>query len=113
LGDESLVWQAIEDLEHCALSDAEKSLLRFVGKVNQDCATVNVADIAALHEAGYNDEAIYDAITVCALFNFYNRWIDGSGVSDLPREAYRQSGRNLAREGYAREETPASAGKPD
>lgn len=110
MGDEALVWQAIENLEQSALSDAEKALLRFVGKVNLACAAVNDADIAGLHAMGYNDEAIYDAITVCALFNFYNRWIDGSGVSDLPKEAYRQSGKNLAHQGYAREEAPSPGG---
>ena len=33
-----------------------------------------------LRAAGWDDEAIYFAITVCALFSFYNHWIDASGV---------------------------------
>ncbi len=83
--------------------------MRFVGKMNHACATVGAEDITALHGHGFSDEAIYDAITVCALFNFYNRWIDGSGVSDLPKEAYRQSAKRMAREGYAREEASPSS----
>ncbi len=44
--------------------------------------------------------AIYDAITVCALFNFYNRWIDASGVHEMPAEAHRLGGKRLAQNGY-------------
>ena len=39
---------------------------------------------------GWNDEAVYFAISVCALFNFYNRWIDAGGVQALSDEAHRQ-----------------------
>jgi hypothetical protein len=28
---------------------------------------------------GWDDEAIYFTVTVCALFNFYNRRIDANG----------------------------------
>jgi hypothetical protein len=51
--------------------------------------------------AGWSEEAIYDAITVCALFNFYNKWIDATGVSDMPAMAYEMSGQRLATRGYA------------
>ena len=51
--------------------------------------------------AGF-DEAIYFAITVCALFNFYNRWIDASGVHALSDEAHREGGKRMATHGYAR-----------
>jgi len=57
-------------------------------------------DIAEMHRAGWTDEAIYDAINVCGLFNFYNRWIDASGVCEMPEEAHRQSGKRLAERGY-------------
>ena len=50
----------------------------------------------------YDDEAIYYAITVCALFNFYNRWIDASGVHALSDEAHRMGGKRSAGMGYVR-----------
>jgi hypothetical protein len=52
--------------------------------------------------AGWTDEAIYFAITVCALFNFYNRWIDATGVHALSDEAHRQGGKRSAQFGYVR-----------
>ena len=39
-------------------------------------------------------------MTVCALFNFYNTWIDATGVSDRPAAAYDASGSRLATVGY-------------
>jgi len=55
-----------------------------------------------LTTAGWSEEAIYDAITVCALFKFYNAWIDATGVHDLPAFGYEMSGKRLATEGYVR-----------
>ena len=52
---------------------------------------------------GWTDEAAYFAITVCALFNFYNRWIDASGVHALSDEAHRVGGKRTAVNGYARD----------
>ena len=57
-------------------------------------------DLDEARAAGWTDEALYDAITVCALFNFYNKWIDASGVSDMPAAAYHASGERLATFGY-------------
>jgi hypothetical protein len=55
-----------------------------------------------LYAHGWDDEAIYYAITVCALFNFYNRWIDASGVHALSDEAHRHGAKRSAAGGYVR-----------
>ncbi len=92
----------LEDLDHSPLTDAEKVLLRFVDKVNQQSPSISPADIEPLHEAGWTDEQIYYAITVCALFNFYNRWIDATGVHALSDDAHREGGKRSATTGYVR-----------
>ena len=92
----------ISDLESSPLPSAQKALLRFVDKVNRQSPRIGPPDIAELREAGWSDEAIYYAITVCALFNFYNRWIDASGVHALSEEAHRASGKRSAKTGYVR-----------
>ena len=71
-------------------------------KVNADSVATTPKDIEALRKVGWADEAIYDAITVCALFNFYNRWIDATGVHVMSDEAHRQGGKRSATQGYAR-----------
>ena len=70
LGSEELVQGVLRDINSSGLSDAEKLLMHFLDKVNHDSPRISPADIAPLHAAGWTDEAIYYAITVCALFNF-------------------------------------------
>lgn len=102
LGSEELVRQVLHDIDSSSLADAEKLLLHFLDKVNHDSPRITPADIAPLHDAGWTDEQLWYAITVCALFNFYNRWIDATGVCALSDEAHREGGRRSAFGGYAR-----------
>ena len=71
-----------------------------IEKVARAAWTVRREDVDAVRAAGWTDEAIYDAITVSALFNFYTTWVDGSGVGDLGD--YTMSGVRMAQEGYLR-----------
>ncbi len=93
-------------METSLLSESDKALFRFVRKVNDDSVSIQRSDIATLHAAGFTDEAIYYAITVCALFNFYNRWIDASGVHAMSDEAHRAGAKRSAIHGYARSSQP-------
>ncbi len=97
----------LQDIETSQLSKEEKALFRFVRKVNGDSVSIGPSDIAELHAFGYSDEAIYYAITVCALFNFFNRWIDASGVHAMSDEAHRAGAKRSAIYGYSRSSQPA------
>ena len=92
----------IRDLETSGLSEKEKALFRFVDKVNHQSPEIQAGDMQPLYAAGWDDAAIYYAITVCALFNFYNRWVDASGVHAMSDEAHRQHARRWATAGYLR-----------
>ena len=100
---EAFIWGVIRDLETSGLTEKEKALFRFVDRVNACSRNITSPDIEALHAVGWDDDAIYYAITVCALFNFYNRWITASGVAEMSDEAHRRQGRHLARHGYVRD----------
>ena len=104
LGDAEKVAAVLKDYRTAPISEAEKALFKFLEKVNRQSNTIRPADIAEVKAAGWPEEAIYDAISVCALFNFYNRWIDATGVQDMPAFGYQMSGHRLATEGYARPE---------
>lgn len=101
LGDRALVDAVLEDPETAPIPPREKALFRFVGKMNRDSTSIGREDAEAARAAGWTDEALYDALTVCALFRFYNAWVDASGVHDLPAAAYEGSGQRLAQFGYA------------
>jgi alkylhydroperoxidase family enzyme len=106
LNDHELVSSVIADVETSKLNESEKALFRFVRKVNEDSVSIGPPDIAALHAVGFSDEAIYYAVTVCALFNFYNRWIDASGVHAMSDEAHRAGAKRSAVHGYSRSSQP-------
>lgn len=99
---EEFIWGVIRDLDTSGLSEKEKALFRFVDRVNGCSRSITPDDMETLHRAGWEDDAIYYAITVCALFNFYNRWVDASGVHELSDEAHRQGGKRSAAAGYVR-----------
>jgi len=103
LGSEELVHSVLTDLEASPLEEKDKAVLRFVTKMTRDVPAVTAADVERVRAAGWDDEAIYFAITTCALFNFYNRWITATGVTEMSDEAHRQQGRHFARHGYVRD----------
>ena len=92
----------LRDLETSELDERHKALLRFVDRVNHESPHITEEETTPLYAAGWDDEAIYLAVTVCALFNFYNRWIDATGVHALSDEAHREGGKRTAMHGYVR-----------
>jgi uncharacterized peroxidase-related enzyme len=102
LGGEAFVWEVLRNPDQSLLEPREKAMLRFVAKVTTALPSVGAMDARALRDAGWDDEAIYFAVTTCALFNFYNRWITATGVPVMPRDAHREQGRDLATRGYTR-----------
>jgi alkylhydroperoxidase family enzyme len=91
----------LEDFRTAPIGDREKALFAFIEKMNRESNQLRPEDLEEARAAGWSDEALYDAITVCALFNFYNKWIDATGVGDMPAAAYAMSGQRLATAGYA------------
>jgi uncharacterized peroxidase-related enzyme len=102
LGDAALVDSVLADPESAGLDEQHKALFRFVDKVNHESPKMTHADLDTARAAGWTDEALYFAITVCALFNFYNRWVDATGVHALSDAAHREGGRRSALHGYVR-----------
>lgn len=103
LGDPDLVEGVIRDAATSTLDARHKALFAFLDVVNEDCASVTSGHLATLRAAGWTDEELYFAISVCALFNFYNRWIDASGVHGMSDEAHEQGAKRSAVHGYVRE----------
>ena len=90
----------MSDLESAPVSEKDRALYRFVKKMVHDSLSIGDADAETVRAAGWTDEALYDAITVVSLFQFYNNWIDATGVADMPAMAYEMSGHRLATVGY-------------
>ena len=97
-----MVEAVLQDYRTAPIEAREKALFAFVEKMNRNSSVLRKEDLDEAKAAGWSDEALYDAITVCALFNFYNRWIDATGVHAMSDEAHRLGAARSALHGYVR-----------
>jgi len=58
------------------------ALLEYCVRLTLAPAKCSEFDVVSLRGHGYSDEAISDAVQVCAYFNYMNRIADGLGVDD-------------------------------
>jgi len=100
LGDRSRVDAVLENPETAPVPAAEKALFAFVARVNGASYRLEQQHVDDLLAVGWSEEAVYDAITVCALFNFYNRWCDAAGVHPMTAEQHAMGGKRMAERGY-------------
>ena len=96
----------LHDPATAPISDAEKALFAFLDQVNHASFTLRREQVEAVLRAGCTEEAIYDAVTVCALFNFYNRWCDANGVHPMTLEDHARGGKRMAERGYLPPQPP-------
>ena len=90
-----------------------KPLLRYAKKLTETPARMTPADAEACYAAGWNDEAIMQAIAVACLANFMNRLVEGSGVHADPSK-FAMRAKAAVEKGYQRpfREKMAALGKP-
>jgi uncharacterized peroxidase-related enzyme len=97
---QDLVDEVIRDFETSRLDTAHKELFRYLAKLADNPAQIAAGDVEKLKQAGWSEEAIYDALTVASLFKFYNTWNNGSGVRNMRTTDYEHSGHRLVALGY-------------
>lgn len=95
--DEAVVDALMIDINASPVDDRLKPILRYVHKLTLTPTRITPDDAGAVFAAGWEERALFDAISVCALFNFMNRIVEGTGIKYDPlpegpaeREARRQ-----------------------
>jgi uncharacterized peroxidase-related enzyme len=94
-----LVKALLADLETAPLEAKMKPLLHYARKLTLSPARVSEADAAAVYDAGWGDDALYSTVLVTALFNFYNRLVEGVGLA-LPDGYVTEAAKRLSTKGY-------------
>ena len=79
--DPNILTALLKDVETSPVQDALKPLLMYVEKLTLTPARMSEQDAQAVYAAGWSEAALFDAVKVCALFNFMNRIVEGTGVS--------------------------------
>ena len=104
-----LITSLVDDLDGAAVEARLKPVLRFVCKLTREPAQITAADAEAVFAAGWGEDALHDAVAICALFNFYNRLVDGHGVKG-DAAMFPMIGALLKEKGYAPE--PKAGAEP-
>jgi uncharacterized peroxidase-related enzyme len=74
----------LSDVDTAPVSDKLKPILRFVRKLTLAPSTITQHDADAVYAEGWEEQALYDATSVCALFNLMNRLVEGTGIKANP-----------------------------
>jgi uncharacterized peroxidase-related enzyme len=78
--DEGVVARLLDAVDGAPVEARMKPVLRYVRKLTQTPSRIMAADAEAVFAAGWDERALHDAVSVCALFNFMNRLVDGLGI---------------------------------
>lgn len=79
-GDEHLSAEFATTWPTYAIDDKTRALLAYATKLTETPALLGDSDFENLREAGWDDQAIYDATALVSLFNFSGRMEAASGL---------------------------------
>jgi uncharacterized peroxidase-related enzyme len=95
----NLIKALLHDIETAPIEARMRPILRYARKLTLTPARMTEADAAAIYDAGWDDDALYSTALVAALFNFYNRLVDGVGLA-LPEGYVAEAAKRLSTKGY-------------
>ena len=78
--DEELFPQLVDDIDTVPIDEKLKPVLKYVPKLTLTPDRMTYEDAKACHRAGWSEEDLTIAITVCASWNRFNRMILGHGI---------------------------------
>jgi uncharacterized peroxidase-related enzyme len=78
--DPDIFEKLLDNPSQAGIGDEFVPILAYVKKLTESPSHVTQKDAQDVYEAGWDERALYDAIVVCALFNFMNRIVEGCGV---------------------------------
>ncbi len=97
--DDKLLRDLLEDVDSSTVDDKLKPVLRYVKKLTESPARMVQDDVDAILNVGWDENSFHFVVMICALFNFYNRVLDGYGIENTP-ECRHSRGVMLADKGY-------------
>ncbi len=100
LQDGALVEAALKDWRSARLDPRTSAMLGLLEKLTLEPAQVTSQDVAAVRATGLGDEAIEEAIHVCAIFSVLNRLADALGFQVPGPQDFTRHGEILLRFGY-------------
>ncbi|PHI19712.1 peroxidase [Lewinellaceae bacterium SD302] len=97
--DPDLVQSLVDDLDGAPIDNKLRAVLHFARKLTLTPAKIVAADAEAVLAVGWSERSLEDVIGITALFNYYNRILDGHGIKGNANIFSEGSG-ILAKRGY-------------
>jgi uncharacterized peroxidase-related enzyme len=97
---EAVVTALIQDVRTADVSEKLKPVLAYIRKLTLTPTKMTQADADAVFAAGWDDRALYDAVQICCLYNFMNRFVEGVGLTPRP-DQFDMEGKLIKEGGYA------------
>jgi len=97
---EAVLAELMEDVKTAQVEEKLKPILHYVRKLTLSPAKMTPVDAEAVYAAGWDEKALHDAVSVCALFNFMNRLVEGLGI-DAGVDYFQVASERLVTGGYA------------
>lgn len=82
--DDTLIEAMVSDPKTAPIPAKLKPIVAYVTCLTQSPSKLTETHANDVYSQGWSEQALYDAIQVCALFNFMNRLVDGTGVTFDP-----------------------------
>ena len=90
----------LDDLDTAPVEAKLKPLLAFVRKLTLTPGAMSQADADAVFEAGWDEQALHDAIAVTARAVFMQRLVEGHGFTPPSREVAAKHAKRRVEHGY-------------
>jgi uncharacterized peroxidase-related enzyme len=90
----------LEDLDTAPVEARLKPLLAYVRKLTLTPGEMSQADADAVFGAGWNEQALHDAIAVTARAAFMQRLVEGHGFTPMTRAAAVERAKRRVERGY-------------
>ena len=97
--DPNLIESLLVNIDTAEIDNKFKPILQYVKKLTLSPSKMIQADADKVFLAGWSEQALYDAICICCLFNFFNRLLDGHGIKGNDN-LYKLGANHLYKNGY-------------
>lgn len=93
----------LEAIKNTAIETVDKRfkpILALVKKLTLTPSQMTQTDVDDVLSAGWDEQAVKDAIAICSLFNFMNRFVDGYGLQQPSPEQLTAMATGINTHGY-------------
>lgn len=95
----ALLSQLIDDMDKAPIDDRLIPILKYVKKLTLTPSKAVQTDVDHITAAGWSEKTVEDVVAITAIFNYYNRLMDGLGIKGTP-DLYNEGATFLTKRGY-------------